>query len=93
MKLPWDTDLPYLAMLPIALLSAIVRKEVLLPEHTAAFAATQLLPVIQAATNRHLASMPRQQYHLLLCKELLVSAFTLCECCNCHIMCMSPTWT
>ena len=41
---------------PMALLTAIVRKEALLPEHTAAFAATQLLPVIQAATERHLAA-------------------------------------
>ena len=59
----------------MALLTAIVRKEALLPEHTAAFAATQLLPVVQEATDRHLAgSTPGQLYCPHLCKELLVSA-------------------
>ena len=61
-------------MFPMALLTAIVRKEALLPEHTAAFAATQLLPVIQAATARHLAATPDQQRSPELCKEFLVSA-------------------
>ena len=74
MRLPWRPDNPCLAMLPMALLTAIVRKEALLPEHTAAFAATQLLPVIQAATDRHLAVAPRHCYHPDLCKEFLVSA-------------------
>ena len=59
---------------PMALLSAIVRKEALLPEHTAAFAATQLLPVIQAATERHCASLQGQQCDRPFCRELLVSA-------------------
>ena len=60
----------------MALLTAIVRKEAQLPEHTAAFAATQLLPVIQAATERHLAATLGQQYCLGLCRELLVSVTT-----------------
>ena len=58
--------------LPMALLSSIVRKEALPPQHTAAFAATQLLPVIQAAVGRQLAA----RGHALptdVCKELLVS--------------------
>ena len=36
--------------LPMALLIAILRKEALLPKHTVAFAATQLLPVIKEAS-------------------------------------------
>ena len=60
----------------MALLTAIVRKEALLPELTAAFAATQLLPVIQAATDRHLAAMRGQRLCLGLCRELLVSSTT-----------------
>ena len=74
MTLPWDTDeQPGPPTLPMALLSAIVRKEALLPEHTAAFAAAQLLPVIQAATERHCASLHGQQYDPMFCRELLVS--------------------
>ena len=71
----WGTDDPASAMLPMALLTSIVRKEALLPDvHTAALAATQLLPVIQAATERHLAATPGHQYSPHLGKELLVSA-------------------
>ena len=84
MRLPWRPDNPNMATLPMALLTAIVRKEALLPEHTAAFAATQLLPVIQGATDRHLAVTPRQVYHPDLCKELLVSAdMPSPDCCCC----------
>ena len=79
MRLPWREDNSHLATLPMALLTAIVRKEALLPEHTSAFAATQLLPVIQAATDRHLASSPPQYYHPSLCRELLVSANMLSQ--------------
>lgn len=61
-------------MLPMALLTAIVRKEAQLPEHSAAFAATQLLPVIDEAMMRHLNSLPEHQYTPALCKEMLVSA-------------------
>ena len=61
-------------MFPLALLTAIVRKEALLPEHTAAFAATQLLPVIQAAADRHLLFTRGQRTSVHLCMELLVSA-------------------
>ena len=68
---PWE-ERATAATLPMALLTSIVRKEALLPEYTAAFAATQLLPVIQAATERRLGcstcSLP-----LSLCRELLVS--------------------
>ena len=72
--MPWAMENSTPATLPMALLTAIVRKEALLPEHTAAFAATQLLPVIQAATERHLAATRGQQFGLPLSKELLVSA-------------------
>ena len=58
----------------MALLTAIVRKEALLPEHTAAFAATQLLPVIQAAVDRHKLATLEYPANLHVCKELLVSA-------------------
>ncbi len=74
MRHPWPTDHTASATLPMALLTSIVRKEALLPELTAAFAATQLLPVVMAATQRHLASAPGQPYPLRLCKELLVCA-------------------
>ena len=67
--LPWDACATS-ATLPMALLTSIVRKEALLPEHTVAFAATQLLPVIQAATQRRLACHPCSS---TLCRELLVS--------------------
>ena len=70
---PWGAKHANTATLPMALLTAIVRKEAHLPQHTAAFAATQLLPVIRAATDRHLAATPGQQYSPHLCKELLVS--------------------
>ena len=76
-KSPWGIQHANSATMPMALLAAIVRKEARLPEHTAAFAATQLLPVIQAATDRHLAATPGQQYSPHLCKELLVSAIVL----------------
>ena len=59
--------------LPMALLTSIVRKEALLPVHTAAFAATQLLPVIQAAVRRQLDARGRG-FPSDVCKELLVSA-------------------
>ena len=62
------------AALPMALLTAIVRKEALLPVHTAAFAAIQLLPVIHAAVQRHMAATPGNPAHPDLCRELLVSA-------------------
>jgi len=63
----------------MALLTAIVRKEQLLPARdTAAFAAAQLLPVIQAATERHLAGRPGQQYDPFFCRELLVSSSHCC---------------
>lgn len=78
-RLPWGADHPYSAMLPMALLAAIVQKEPLLPGGTAAFAAAQLLPVIEAATHRvHLASTRGQQQRPFphLCRELLVSADT-----------------
>ena len=85
----WSEDNSYLATLPMALLTAIVRKEALLPEHTAAFAATQLLPIIQAATDRNLALSPPDFYHPYLCKELLVSADTPSQtaaaACTCRI--------
>ena len=74
--LPWDAERVESATLPMALLVAVVRKEARLPEHTAAFAAAQLLPVIQAATWRHLAATQGQGYSLPLRKELLVSAGT-----------------
>ena len=61
-------------MLPMALLTAIVRKEALLPVHTAAFAATQLLPVIHAAVQRYMAATPGNPANPDVCKELLVSA-------------------
>ena len=61
------------AALPVSLLTAIVRKEALLPEHTAAFAAAQLLPVIQTGVARHLAARPGQ-FPPELCAELLVSS-------------------
>ena len=72
--LPWDAERVESATLPMALLIAVVRKEAQLPAHTAAFAATQLLPVIQAATRRHLAATQGQETSLPLCKELLVSS-------------------
>ena len=72
MRHPWGTDHTSSATLTMALLTSIVRKEALLPELTAAFAATQLLPVILAAIQRHLASKPGQPYPSTLCRELLV---------------------
>jgi hypothetical protein len=66
----------------MALLTAIVRKEALLPEHTAAFAATQLLPVIKTATERHLAA--NQGDCMPLCRELLVSADLPPRCGGCR---------
>ena len=84
----WGVDDAASATLPIALLTSIVRKEALLPEHTAVFAATQLLPVIQTAIKRHLAGTPDKQYYL--CMELLVSAhLPRCR----HISSMTATWT
>ena len=74
MTLDWGPQQSGPPTSPMALLSAIVRKEALLPEHTAEFAATQLLPVIQAATERHLASLQGQPFGLQFCRELLVSA-------------------
>lgn len=59
------------ASLPMALLTSIVRKEAQLPNYTAVFAATQLLPVIQAAADWHSAS---RDDSLDFGKELLVSA-------------------
>ena len=58
----------------MALLTAIVRKEALLPGHSAAFAATQLLPVIQTAVQGQLGANPDNPAPLHLCKELLVRA-------------------
>ena len=58
----------------MALLTSIVRKEALLPEHTAAFAATQLLPVIQAAVQSNMAAKSGDPESRVMCKELLVSA-------------------
>ena len=57
----------------MALLTAVVRKEALLPELTAAFAATQLLPVIMEATH-WLITTARPSDSAHLCKELVVSA-------------------
>ena len=74
MDLPCGREEGATATLPMGLLSAVVRKEALLPEHTAAFAAAQLLPVIQAATERHCASLQGQQCGSHICRELLVSA-------------------
>ena len=74
MRLPWDPEDTSSATLPMALLTAVVRKEALLPEHTASFAATQLLPVILAATERHLASTPGRPPSSHMCQELLVRA-------------------
>ena len=74
MTLAWGTaEQPGPPTLPMALLSAIVRKEALLPEHTAAFAAAQLLPVIQAATERYCASLQGRR-DPMFCREVLVSA-------------------
>ena len=87
-NVPYDREMVASATLPMALLSAIVRKEAQLPEHTAAFAAAQLLPVIQEATVRHwMDATPGQQYSLHLRKELLVSAgldchYLLLQCCS-----------
>ena len=64
------------AALPMALLSAVVRKEALLPLHTAALAATQLLPVIQAAVQGYMAASLGNPAPTALCRELLVSAKT-----------------
>ena len=74
--LPWDAERVESATLPMALLTAIVRKEALLPKRTAAFAATQLLPVIEAATWRHVRSTHGRDCSLPLRLELLVSAET-----------------
>ena len=57
----------------MALLTSIVRKEALLPVHTAAFAATQLLPIIFAGVHGHVAATPGNPVPLDLCKEVLVS--------------------
>ena len=73
-RLPWGTSHAESATLPIALLTAIVRKEALLPDLTAAFAATQLLPAISDALCRHFNSTPGQLYCPHLCKEFLVRA-------------------
>ena len=76
---------PNSAMIPTALLTAIVRKEASLPEHTAAFAATQLLPVILEATERYLDTLPGRHASLQACRELLVrlqSAGTHVRCCR-----------
>lgn len=72
-RLPWGVGHHSFATLPMALLTAIVRKEAMLPD-MAAFAAAQLLPVIQAATEEHLAATPGRHFSPNLCKELLVSA-------------------
>ena len=72
MRLPWDPENTPFATLPMALLTAVVRKEALLPEHTASFAATQLLPVVLAITQRHLASTPGRPPSRHVCQELLV---------------------
>ena len=62
-------------MIPMALLTSIVRKEPMLGADTVVFAATQLLPVIRAATNSYLATLaPGQQCPTQLCGELLVCA-------------------
>ena len=74
MKAPYGKASLASATLPIALLSAIVRKEALLPEHTAAFAAAQLLPFIEEAVRRQPMRAAGQQDSLNLRKELLVSA-------------------
>ena len=74
MALPRDSQQSAPATSPMALLSVIVGKESLLPEHTAAFAAAQLLPVIQAATERERARLQGQQYDPNFRRELLVSA-------------------
>ena len=73
------------ATLPMALLTAIVRKEALLPDHTASFAATQLLPVIWAATGRHLASRAGPTPCTHVCKELLVRAKLGSRRCCCRL--------
>ena len=71
---PWGVKNPNCAMFPMALLTAIVRKEALLPEHTAAFAATQLLPVVHAATDRHAMATIMETTSLHLLREFQVSA-------------------
>lgn len=59
----------------MALLASIVRKEALLPVHTAASAATHLLPVIyNAAIAGLVATKPDDPAPPDVCKELLVSA-------------------
>lgn len=76
MALPWDWDLEQRCppTSPMALLTAIVRKEAQLPEHTAAFAAAQLLPIIQAATERLFALQGQPFLCLHFCRELMVGA-------------------
>ncbi len=75
MALPWDLEQLCAPTSPMALLTAIVRKEAQLPEHTAAFAAAQLLPVIWEATWR-LYSLQDERCYLCLPfrRELMVSA-------------------
>ena len=72
---PYRTSAANRATLPTALLTAIVRKEAHLPRHTAAFAAAQLLPVIQEATERYLGTTDGPMASLKVCKELLVRRY------------------
>ncbi len=74
MALPWDLEQLCAPTSPMALLTAIVRKEAQLPEHTAAFAAAQLLPIIEEAVGRQPMNTAGQRDSLELRKELLVSA-------------------
>ena len=69
---PYKTSNPNSATLPMALLTAIVRKEAQLPPLTAAFAAAQLLPVIQDAMEAYLETTDGQHASLKVCKEMLV---------------------
>ena len=87
MRLPWEPEDTPFATLPMALLTSVVRKEALLPEHTASFAATQLLPVVLAFTERHLASMSGRPPSTHVCQKLLVRAKLgshWCCCRHCH---------
>ena len=74
MRLPWKPEDASFPTLPMALLTAVVRKEAQLPEHTTSLAATQLLPVVLAATKRHLASTSGRPPRVHVSEELLVRA-------------------
>ena len=79
MRLPWRAEGASSATLPMGLLTSIVAKEALLPKGMAAFAATQLLPVIRSAAHRVISvSVASRQYSPHLCKELLVSTNPPC---------------